>query len=79
VKDPLDEILAKRHVVEPSFLLQGQQGKAVHDLAREHAGTVSLRHAVFIVDPNAEKTRRGRVLLIRLDANDKTSGRLSWL
>ena len=53
-KNPLDEILAERHVVEPALLLQGQQRKAIHDLAGEHAGAVTLGHAVLVVDLDAE-------------------------
>jgi LmbE family N-acetylglucosaminyl deacetylase len=48
-KDPLDEILAQRQVVEPALLFQGQEGKPVHDFAGEHAGAVALRHSVFII------------------------------
>jgi hypothetical protein len=58
-KDPLDKLLVQRHVVEASFLLQGQQRKAVHDLAGERAGAVALGHAV---------PRRSRVGVVHLDA-----------
>jgi len=42
-----------------------------HDLAGEHAGAVALRHAVLVVDLHPEQPRRRRILLIRLDKNDK--------
>ncbi len=76
-KDPLDEVLAEGHVVEPALLLQGQQGKAVHDLAGEHAGGVALRHAVFVIHLYPEQTRRGGVLFIGRDSNDKTSSKMN--
>ena len=73
MKDSLDKVLAKRHIVEPSLHLQRQQGEVVYDLAGEHAGAVALGHAVVVVDLDAEQTRRGGVLFIRRYLNDKTS------
>ena len=67
----LGKVLSQRHVVEPAFLLQRQQGEAVHDFTREHAGAVALSYAVLVIDLDQEETGRGRVLLIRRDADDK--------
>ena len=53
-QDPLDKVLAQRQVVEPALLLQGQQGKAVHDLAGEHPGAIALRHTVLIIHFHTE-------------------------
>ena len=44
-----------------------------HDLTREHAGAVALGHAVLVVDLYAKEARRGEVLFIRLDTNDKNA------
>ncbi len=48
------KVLAQGHVVEPALFLQRQQGEAVHDLAGEHAGAISLRHAMFIIHFHTE-------------------------
>ena len=55
-KNPLDKILPQRQVVEPSFLLQWQQGEALNDLTGEHASAVALGHAVLFVDTDTEQT-----------------------
>jgi hypothetical protein len=73
IKDALDKVLAQRHVVEPAFFLEGQQGKTLHDLTWEHAGAGACRHAVLVVDFDAEQAGGRRAFLIRLDANDKTA------
>ena len=70
-KNPLDKVLAQGQVVEPSLLLQWQQGKAVHDFAGEHAGAISLRHAMLIIYFHTKQAGTWRILLIRLDTNDK--------
>jgi hypothetical protein len=48
-KDPLDKVLAERHVVEPALLLKRQEREAVHDLPGEHARAVPLCHSMLIV------------------------------
>ena len=53
-KDPLDKVLTQRHVVEPALFFQGQQGKSVHQLARERAGAVSLRYSMLIIHFHTE-------------------------
>jgi hypothetical protein len=45
--DPLDEVLAEGHVVEPALFLQGQQREAVHHFSWEHARAVPLCYSVL--------------------------------
>jgi hypothetical protein len=47
--------------------------RLLHDLAWEYARAVALGHGVLVVDFDAEQARRGAVLLIRLDTNNKTA------
>jgi hypothetical protein len=53
-KHPFDEVLAQGQVVEPPFFLHGQEGKALHHFAGEHACTFSLRHSMLIIYFHAE-------------------------
>jgi hypothetical protein len=53
-QDPLDKVLAQRHIVQATLLLQRQQGEAVHDLAGEHAGAISLCHSMLIIHFHTE-------------------------
>jgi len=74
-KNPLDETLAQGQVVQPALLFEWQQRKPLHHRPREHAGARARGHAVLVVDFDAEQARRRRVLLVRLDTNDKLAGR----
>jgi hypothetical protein len=70
-RDALDGIVTQVQVVEASFFLQRQQRKALLERAGKHAHAVALRHGMPVVDLDTEQARRGGILLLRLDSNDK--------
>jgi hypothetical protein len=46
-------------------------GEVVLEVAGEHPGAVFLGHAMFVADLDAEQARRGGVVFVGRDSNDK--------
>src|SRR5512147_1994775 len=60
---PLDEVLPKRWIREPPFLLDGNQWKLLYKGLREDSGAAVARHALYGVHAHPFDPATGRASL----------------